>query len=111
MTTLYIAGPMRHRVRHNYDAFDLAANQLKALGYNVVNPADIGRHYGIDETAECPVDTVKQLLLMDLEALAECDGIFLLAGWESSRGVAVEIAFAKCFDIPVYERLTELVAA
>lgn len=106
---VYISGKMSGVIGHNYAAFDLAQSQLESLGFEAVNPAEIGRHYGIDEQTEADIDTVKTLLLMDLEALAYCDAVYLLPGWEESRGVEIEMLFARYFGIYVCESISDLI--
>lgn len=43
-----------------------------------------------------------------LELLRRCDAMILTPGWNGSRGVAAEIAEARLFGIPVFERVDEL---
>ena len=105
---VFISGPMRGYDFHNYPAFDLAQSQLESLGFEVVNPAEIGRHYGIDEYTHPDRDTIKTLLLADLEALAYCDAILLLPGHERSDGSHIEEVFGEYFGIPAFESITDL---
>lgn len=107
---VFISGPMKGYAAHNYPAFDAAAAQLRSLGFEVVNPAAIGRHYGIH--AQCPADqdTVKTLLLSDLAALAYCDAMLLLPGHERSDGSHIEEVFGEYFGVPAFERITDILA-
>jgi hypothetical protein len=38
---------------------------------------------------------LKEMILWDLKAVADCDAIFLLDGWQKSSGVKVELALAE----------------
>lgn len=105
---VYIAGPMRGIPYYNVHAFDAAALSLEKGGFIPVSPADLDRVMGVDfltchdgnEDVGLPP---LSLILRDLHALADCDAVILLEGWESSKGAAVEIAFAEFLGIPVHE--------
>lgn len=105
---VFVSGPMRGYSAHNYPAFDLAEANLRSFGFEVVNPAAIGRHYGITEDTHVDQDTVKLLLLTDLEALAYCDAILLLPGHERSDGSHIEEVFGECFHIPAFDDIADL---
>ena len=106
----YVRGPMSGYPGHNIAAFDLAQSQLESLGFEVVNPADIGRHYGIGPDSFVDTDTMKTLLLMDLNALAYCDAIYSLPGSDKSGGADIEQRFGVYFGIPSFDSITELLA-
>lgn len=101
---LYIAGPMRGYENWNYAAFDDAARRLRAGGFDVVSPAEHDREIGLvlapDETLA--PKTMHDLLMWDLNAISDCDGIALLPGWEESSGVKVELAMAEFLSKKVY---------
>ena len=107
-TKIYIAGPMRGIPEFNFPTFDRARDELTALGYEAVSPADLDRANGFEglgkngkpDEVEMPI--VKVMLRRDIEALSNCDGIALLPGWEHSTGVALELAYAHACDMPVY---------
>lgn len=64
----------------NYkERFDAAEEYLKAQGYKVFNP-----------TCLPPIFEWKQFMALDLLALCFCDTIYMLEGWESSRGAQLE---------------------
>jgi Domain of unknown function (DUF4406) len=46
--------------------------------------------------------------LGDLEILGRCDAMLVLPGWQKSRGVNYEVAWAKHKDIPIFGTLPEL---
>lgn len=81
MTRLYLAGPMSNLPNLNFPAFHAEAARLRALGYDVVNPAEINPDVGMNWT-DC--------MRADIAHLVTCDGIALLDGWERSRGARLE---------------------
>ena len=79
---VYVAGPMTGLKDFNYPAFNTAADQLRALGYLVENPAD----HGIVPGAEWA-----DYMAYDLTRLGLCGMIALLPGWERSEGAKLEV--------------------
>lgn len=82
---LYIAGPMTGLPDLNFPAFHAEAARLRALGYEVANPAEINPEPGM-AWAEC--------MRRDIPELVRCDGVVLLEGWERSRGASLEAHIA-----------------
>ncbi len=78
----YISGPMTGLPLLNFPAFHAAAASLRALGYDIVNPAEINT----DQAA-----TWEDCLRADIEQLVTCEAIALLPGWENSRGAKREL--------------------
>lgn len=110
MTSVYIAGPMTGIAEFNFPAFDEAAAKYRALGYDVISPAEHDRESGLDVTGLTgdPAELVGKFdlataLLWDLEQVARADGIVLLAKWWRSRGVHAELALAGALDKWVIE--------
>lgn len=90
---LYVSGPMTGFPDLNYPAFNRAAEQLRAAGYEVTNPVD----------KDVP-DTAPWLEHMraDIKLMMDCDGVALLPGWQHSRGANVEINLAHGLGLPVH---------
>ena len=100
MSACYIAGPMRGYENYNFDAFDDAKLDVEELGYHAVSPADMDRLYEgwctYPPKGWSPSDVDKQRMIdRDLAAIAGCDAIYLLRGWEHSSGAAVEKTYAE----------------
>lgn len=97
---VYLSGPMSGIEAHNFPAFNAAAAKLRALGFTVVNPAEINVDVGAS-WHEC--------LRKDMAALATCDMLALLAGWENSDGAHLElhVAHRLGMEIVMLEDLTE----
>lgn len=83
--TLYLSGPMTGRPDHNFPAFHAEAARLRALGYHVINPAELNPSPGATR-AEC--------LRKDIAALTTCTAIALLPDWQHSVGALLEFTIA-----------------
>ena len=95
----YIAGPMRNHPNFNFDAFDQAKQEVEALGYHPISPADMDRIYEgwgkyPPEDWQPTAEEATHMILRDLDVIAnQCDAIYLLEGWETSSGANAERAF------------------
>lgn len=87
MKRVYVAGPMTGILDLNFPAFRAAAVQLRALGHEVVSPAEINEGLEHEGWNAC--------MRRDVAALATCDAIYLLDGWPKSRGARIELQLAK----------------
>ena len=89
---VYLSGPMTGRPDLNFPAFTAAATQLRAAGFEVVNPAELvttpGTPYG-----EC--------MRIDIAALVTCQALAQLPDWSESRGAGVEFAVARAIGMRV----------
>jgi hypothetical protein len=52
--------------------------------------------------------SVSDIYLGDLEILGRCDAMLRLPGWEKSRGVQYETAWANFLKIPIFDTLHQL---
>lgn len=89
---IYIAGPMSGYTEHNFPAFEQAAKELRAKGYQVVSPHEIENDQ--NDWYQCMRDDIKQLV--------DCDTIYLLDGWWTSRGATLEKNIADGLDMEVW---------
>jgi hypothetical protein len=92
VTRLYIAGPMSGYPEHNFPAFNQAAEQLRAAGYDVENPADTGLVDGWEWA---------DYLRFDLPLMLKCDGVAGLFGWQDSKGACLEMHVAEELGMPI----------
>ena len=107
--TVYIAGPMRGYVEYNFPEFYRAEKLLQTQypGCKVYNPARMDNEAGFDEKAsgaEChgvAEDNLRKWFPRDVEAIAKCDTIYLLEGWQSSTGATIEKQIAEMFGLTV----------
>jgi hypothetical protein len=93
MKRLYLCGPMSDLPDLNIPAFNSEAGRLRALGYDVVNPAELN----------APDTPWAQCMRTDIRMLLLCDAIALLPGWEKSRGANLEWLIATELGMPVYD--------
>lgn len=87
---IYVSGPMTGHPEYNYPAFHAASRKLRAAGFEVSSPAEVGLPCG------CPPGKPEHgwtdYLRADLVAmLRSADAIATLPGFELSRGAALEI--------------------
>lgn len=83
---VYISGPITGIDFGNRFAFSCARNALELCGYEVVDPSEVQ----LDDEA-----TWTDYMRADLKLLLDCDYIYMLEGWEKSRGARIELALAK----------------
>lgn len=83
--SIYLSGPMSGFPEHNFPAFNAEAKRLRALGYEVVNPAELNPGDEGDWNA---------CMRTDITALMACDTLALMAGWEGSNGAHLEVHIA-----------------
>lgn len=79
---IYLSGPMTGLPDLNFPAFRTAARALNRAGYVVVNPVDVNPD---------PTTSRYDCMRNDLRAMADCDAIALLPGWEHSPGANREL--------------------
>ncbi len=90
---IYISGPITG-IRDYQENFTVAADLLIDMGCSVVNPARL-------EEIIAGTFSREQIMAIDLKLLEACDGIFLLPGWEFSKGAKEERRRAK--EIGLFE--------
>ena len=110
---IYISGPMTGMPDHNRAAFDAAAKRLREQGHFVINPIEIAEKFApigeVDASfaamsipmlpgdAQRATALAKMVMSVDIAAVRSCDAIYMLKGWEHSRGAKKELdeAIAK----------------
>lgn len=90
---IYVAGPMTGLPDLNFPSFHAAAARLRALGHDVVNPAEINTD---------PNAAWRDCMRVDIKALVDCDAIALLPGHEKSRGATLERTIAAGLGLQVF---------
>ncbi|WJN74383.1 DUF4406 domain-containing protein [Burkholderia anthina] len=96
---IYIAGPMTGHPNLNFPTFHAEAARLRALGYEVINPAELNAG---------PVADWLQCMRVDIKHLVDCDAIAMLEGWQTSRGASLEYTIAMTLGHAVF-RAAEIV--
>ena len=87
----YVSGPMTGIEEHNFPAFHEAAADLRAKGYEVVNPAERGDDGMV--WAEYIARDVRIILNEGIDVLV------MLLGWHTSPGSRIEASVAMCAGI------------
>lgn len=107
---IYLAGPMRNYPLWNFPAFEEGAKVLRAMGHDVISPAEHDIACGFDPCSET-LDgfDLKAAFRWDLEQVMAADAVVCLPGWEKSKGATAEASVAVAIGTPVYE-LGELLA-
>jgi hypothetical protein len=102
---VYLAGPMRGLPGWNFTAFDNARKAWTAAGHTVLCPAAISRSLPWGQTDLNVREHLLHVIQVDLACIYAAEAIALLPGWQSSRGVAVELALAQFLGLPVYDAI------
>jgi hypothetical protein len=90
--TVYLSGAMSGYPDLNFPLFNSLAAELRAIGYEVINPVDINS----DPSAEW-VSCIKA----DIEHVARCRMIAMIPGWESSYGARIERLVAEKMGLDI----------
>lgn len=128
---IYCSGPMTGLPDHNRPAFDAAAKRLREQGHFVINPAEFSVSFGneaelsasfreyyclLSNYGEDAFDNSLTRLMTkyrtrvalavmdaDLAAVRSCDAIYLLRGWETSRGAKKELSEAIAHRLAILQ--------
>jgi hypothetical protein len=93
-TKTYISGPMSGVALFNFPRFNEAAAQLESEGWEVFNPASSGVHAGWG---------LREYMRVDIPQILDCHCLFMLSGWQYSKGAVLEAFVAQWLGIPCYE--------
>jgi hypothetical protein len=83
---IYLSGPMTGVPQFNAPAFNAEAAWYRALGYEVVNPAEVKLANGA---------TWADYMRADLPLMMTCTRIHMLPGWQMSKGASLEHHIAR----------------
>ena len=110
--TIYVAGPMRGHEEYNYPAFDRQQMVLEKQGWIVINPANLDREDSkpLNDPMSFDPNTnyedhefMRDALKRDMVAICkECTAIYMMSGWEKSKGAKAEWALAKALGLEIY---------
>ena len=92
---IYISGPITG-VDDYLENFKKAECKWKLRGYIVVNPARILKEMPEETTYEEYMEIAMKLLSM-------CDNIYMMNGWEQSRGANREYGYALADEIEIWK--------
>lgn len=94
---VYISGPITGIPYEEVEkAFSKAEIRLQEQGYEVVNPLN----NGLPTNA-----TWNEHMRADLKLLLDCDAIYLLKGYQNSKGAMIEYDLARILHFDIIEQL------
>ena len=91
---VYLAGAMSGLPEFNYPAFNAEAARIRALGYDVENPA---------ENTPPPCGTWQGWMRISLRQMLTCDTVAMLPGWGKSKGALIEYNLAKSLGMEIWD--------
>lgn len=93
MKRIYIAGPMTGYENFNRESFFANANFIEKCGDIALNPAILP-------------DGLTQAQYMDIcfAMIRAADAIYLLKGYEESKGAMAELAYAEKLELEIIEQ-------
>lgn len=108
---LYIAGPISGKEERNLPAFRAAQRFVVSRGYEALIPHEIRPWQHHKEPCPEGYDSFDGhssacYLRADLRALLGCEGVFMLRGWQYSRGGSLEHRVAVECGLALYYQET-----
>lgn len=95
MKRVYISGPISGRdIAEQKEAFKAVERELAEMGLHPVNPFE----NGLPDEASW-----EEQMRKDLTDLMQCDYIYMMRGWEMSRGATLEHLAATMVGIKVFK--------
>ena len=96
MKKIYLSGPMTGFPEFNYPLFNKTAKALRGKGFLVYNPAEY--HY-VEE--DFPLKRAFSEYCGFI--INEANAVYVLPGWERSKGASAEVALARVFGLEIVE--------
>jgi hypothetical protein len=102
--TIYIAGRMVGFKYYNFPKFMKKEMELLKEGWKVINPARLDLDEGINPftftddynwSAAPDKAQMREIINRDIEALKDCDAIYMMKGWDQGTGAVAEHYLAK----------------
>lgn len=91
---VYLAGPMTGIADFNYPMFNHYAEQLRAKGWVIENPAE-------NKAPEC--NSWPGYMRLALRQMLTCDMVVFLPDWGQSKGAQLEHQVARRLSMPTFE--------
>ena len=96
---IYISGPITKNPNAKED-FEKAQETLEELGYEVINPYELNR--------VLPNGEQEQYMHVCLKLMHYSEAIYMMDGWEESKGACVENGYARCLGLEIYNGIEEV---
>lgn len=91
---IYIAGRITGReIETAFKQFEQAENILKEWGEEIVNPMRLPHDHD---------KTWKSYMVECIAELVKCDSIYMLKGWQKSKGARLELHIAKKLNYKIF---------
>lgn len=90
---IYVSGPITG-IDNYREKFLQACEKLRSDLYNPVDPSMLGEMFHEDTKHS-------EYMKVALALLQVCDEIYMLEGWENSKGASAELAFAQAVKMPI----------
>lgn len=81
MEKIYISGKITGIENEAAELFAKAEKELQEKGFEVVNPMTLNHNHD---------KSWLNYMKTDIKALMDCNGIYMLSNWETSRGAKIE---------------------
>lgn len=109
----YLAGPMSNIPQFNYPRFFELAKVLREEGFQIVSPAELDSPATVKAAMASPDgklgsgvvngETWGDFLARDVKLVADdVDGVFVMDGWETSKGARLELFVAHLAGKPIF---------
>lgn len=86
---IYISGPITG-IDNYMERFEEVEKEMMAAGYIVINPAKVNK-----QLPPPPHTSYEQYMKMSLVMLSDADEIYMMRGWERSKGARLEYEYAS----------------
>lgn len=98
---VYLSGAITSLTESEYKkAFLTYEKELKQQGHFVVNPVTVGE---VLKTKLKKEPSYEEYMKTDLKELLDCDAIFLIPGWQKSKGAKFEKEVATMAGLKIIE--------
>lgn len=91
----YLSGPITGYANDNEEEFETQAAFLRQQGYRICNPCALPH-----------LPSWAANLKRDIKRLMNCEGVFVLKGWEASKGAVLEVFLMIILGMPVRDAYT-----
>ncbi len=105
---VYISGQMTGIEGYNSVAFNRATDLLRNKGIECVNPFEIGQTIEDQLGSHTVEEKYFMFMKADIKVLLDCSHIYMLKGWEKSKGANMEKSIADFFNIEIINEGDEL---
>ena len=96
----YISGAITG-VKHADKLFARAEEKLELQGYEVVNPYKFGEYLKKEYAKKNKVPRYENFMHDDIALLINCDAIYLLNNWGTSKGARLEKKIAEVLKMQI----------